>query len=228
MRSNAYHRDTGFGRDEFEIVGVVKDFHALSLRNSIMPLILKETDQVWSGYYNYIRVYPGTEQQTIEAIREIIKKHPSPRDEESELITVNQLIRNLNKAEDATLHLFTVLALLCILISAFGIYSISLSNMERRKKEIAIRKVMGASTGQIIGMFFREYTWLVLIANVIAFPFAFLFMNRWLEDYPYHVSISAWVFIGAFVFSTLLVILTVLTQVIRAAAGNPAEVIKSE
>lgn len=228
MRSTGYRHDIGYGREEFEIVGVVKDFHALSLRNSIMPLILKEKKDVWSGYYNYIRVYPGTEQQTIEAIREIIKKHPSPRDEESELITVNQLIRNLNKTEDATLHLFTALALLCILISAFGIYSISLSNMERRKKEIAIRKVMGASTGQIIGMFFREYTWLVLVANVIAFPFAFLFMNRWLEDYPYHVSISAWVFIGAFVFSTLLVILTVLTQVIRAAAANPAEVIKSE
>lgn len=228
VESNRISSKEGRGYDELEIIGVIKDFHCLSLRNPIVPAIIKRNTQEWSGYYNYIRIIPGTERTTINAIREVLKKHASPKDGNVKIITMQQLIEDLNKSEKATVRLFSLLALLCILISAFGIYSISLSNMERRKKEIAVRKVMGASTGQIIGMFLKEYTWTVFIANLLACPFSVLFISRWLENYPFHIHLGAKEFIGVFILSAILVILTVLWQVIKAAGKNPAEVVKSE
>lgn len=216
------------GMDELEIVGVVKDFHTASLRNSITPVIIKGTGSEWQGYYNYVRVEPGTEQAALKAIKNVFKKHATVGERESRIICLTDLFNDLDKSEQASLRLFTLLALLCILISIFGIYSISSSNMEKRKKEIAIRKVSGASTATIVGMFFKEYTWIVLGANLIAFPLSWIFMNRWLEQYPYHISIEAWMYIMTFLITIVLVILTVLHQVVKAAGKNPAEVVKSE
>ena len=126
------------------------------------------------------------------------------------------------------LQLFTLLALFCTLISIFGLYSISSSNMEQRRKEIAIRKVMGASAGTIVKMFFMEYLTIALIANLLALPLAWLFMQSWLQQYAYRSHISAWMYI-VIVFATItLIIGTVLYQTIQAARTNPAEVIKSE
>lgn len=228
MKSNWFSSATGYGREEFEIIGVVRDFHGLSLRNPIVPMIIKQSWEKWTGYYNYVRVYPGTEKQSIETIRNVFQKHASPRDGVSKIITVKQLIQDLNKSETATLQLFSLLAFLCILISIFGIYSISLSNMERRKKEIAVRKVLGASTKSILLMFFKEYIWLVLVANLISLPIAYLFINRWLEQYPYRIHLSVGMYLIVIMVNCLLVIVTVLQQVIKAAGENPAEVIKSE
>lgn len=220
--------DGTLGMTDLEIVGVVKDFHTASLRNSIAPVIIKLTDSEWEGYYNYVRVEPGTEQAALKAIKNVFQKHASVGERESKLICMTELLDDLNKSEQASLRLFSVLAVLCILISIFGIYSISSSNMEKRKKEIAIRKVSGASTFGIVGMFFKEYTWIVLGANLIAFPLSWIFTSRWLEQYPYRIELEAWLFLLVFLVTTALVILTVLHQVVKAARKNPAEVVKSE
>lgn len=213
--------------NELEIIGVVKNFHSASLRNPVTPAIIQGNES-WMGYYNYIRVTPGNEAKMIAEIQKIGKKHAVEGDTPNDIIVVNDLIDNLNKSENASLRLFSLLAVLCILISVFGIYSISSSNMEQRKKEIAVRKVLGASVGEIIRMFFKEYTWLVLIANIISFPLSYLFMSRWLEQYPYRIHITVWLYLLIFITTSTLVILTVLQQVLRAAGRNPAEVVKSE
>lgn len=215
------------GMNELEIVGVVKNFHSASLRNKITPAIIQGNES-WTGYYNYVRVTPGNETKMIAEIRKIEKKYVEESDESNNIIVVNDLINNLNKSENASLRLFSLLAVLCILISTFGIYSISSTNMEQRKKEIAVRKVLGATVGEIVGMFFKEYTWLVLIANIISFPLSYLFMNQWLEQYPYRIDITVWLYLLVFIITSTLVILTVLQQVLRAAGRNPADVVKSE
>ena len=138
-------------------------------------------------------------------------------------MTVNDQLEILTRTENASLRLFTLLAILCALISIFGIYSISSSNMQQRKKEIAIRKVMGATSREIIDMFLKEYTIITLTANV-----GYLFAQKWLEQYPQSIHIQLWMFISILLATILLVILTVLGQVIRAANGNPAEVVKSD
>ena len=212
-----------------EVIGVIENFHTLSLQKPVYPLILTlQNDESW-GYYNYVRIEKGAEQQAITAIAEVFKKYSSPGDpEETEIISMPQLLDDFSKSENASLQLFTVLAVLCILISTFGIYAISSSSMERRKKEIAIRKVAGATATDIVRMFITEYSKILSFANLIALPPALYLMNRWLLQYAYHNIIHIWMVLSIIIFTFAMVILTVLAQVIQAATRNPAEVVKSE
>ena len=113
-------------------------------------------------------------------------------------------------------------------ISLFGIFSISSSTIRQRRKEIAVRKIMGANVNKIIGMFFREYLWMAYIAAIVAFPCTYAVMHHWLEQYAYHISIGMDLFIVWFGIVIIMVLFTILQQVVQAARQNPAEVIKSE
>lgn len=210
----------------YEIVGVVKDFHGLSLQNPISPTVI----EYWNfyDYYLYLRTSPGKEKEALKAVRELISRLTPEGFPLSEAMTVNNQLDILTRTENASLRLFTLLAILCSLISIFGIYSISSSNMQQRKKEIAIRKVMGATSREIINMFLKEYTIITLTANAIALPCGYLFAKKWLEQYPQGINIQCWMFISILLATILLVILTVLGQVVRAANGNPADVVKSD
>lgn len=223
------NRDGSRGRAEMEIVGVIQNFQAASLRNPVLPLVIVTDPSKWNSYFYYARTEPGKEKSAIKAIRNVFKKHSKQGDPTTcKTQTINQILDQLSTSEDASLQLFTLLALFCTLISIFGLYSISSSNMEQRRKEIAIRKVMGASAGTIVKMFFQEYLTIALIANLLALPLAWLFMQNWLQQYAYRSHISAWMYI-AIVFATIFLIIgAVLYQTIRAAQSNPAEVIKSE
>ena len=100
--------------------------------------------------------------------------------------------------------------------------------MESRRREVAIRKVMGASVADIIRMFFKGYVWLVAIASIIAIPPAYYFINKWLQGYASRVGIAWWLIAGIIIITAIIVIATVLRQIIKAANSNPAEVIKYE
>lgn len=99
---------------------------------------------------------------------------------------------------------------------------------QRRRKEIAIRKVVGAEAGTIVRMFFREYTVQVVIAGMMALPLAYFTMDNWLQGYAYRTNIPGWLLGGVIAGVVIVVLLTVLGQVLRAANGNPGEVVKSE
>lgn len=213
---------------EMNIVGVIKNFQSASLRNPIYPQIMKYDPFKWDSYFYYLRVTPGTEKETINNIRKIYRKHHTTSDSECDACTMNEVFDKLNSSENASLQLFTLLAILCTLISLFGIYSISSGNMEQRRKEIAVRKVMGASSKTIIGMFFREYLLITFMANLVSLPLAWLFMQRWLEQYPYRAGIPVWIYISVFAGTSLLILLSVLWQTLRAAEANPADVVRSE
>ncbi|MDL2245481.1 ABC transporter permease [Parabacteroides sp. OttesenSCG-928-J18] len=220
--------DGTFGTEEVEIVGVVKDYHAASLRNPIFPQIIVRSSGKWYGYTYYARVEEGREQEAIKQIKEVFKKHAQQGDSESPVMTMEEIFMELNKAEDTSLNLFTLLAVLCTLISLFGIYSISHSNIGQRRKEIAIRKVMGASTSTIIRMFLKEYLLIACMANIIFIPLAWLFIQQWLQQYPYKASLSAGLFLSVFFITILLIGITILFQTLKAAKANPAEVVKAE
>ncbi len=110
----------------------------------------------------------------------------------------------------------------------FGIYAVATASTKRRRKEIAIRKVVGSKASEIILLFFREYTQLIVIAGIIAFPIGYLVMNYWLQGYAYHIQIQIWWLVGIFIAITGMVLFTIWKQVFKAANENPSEVIKSE
>ena len=213
---------------DYEIIGVIKDFHPQGTKEKAVPTLIFQSFRFISPL-NYFQVMPGTESQAIESINRLAEKHgwtyeginAPPR-------LISDKMKELNKSETATFRLFTVLTSLCILISLFGIFSISASNITQRRKEIAVRKIMGATGGEVIRMFFREYSWLVSISAVIAFPFFYYTISRWLEQYAYHISISIGMYVALSGITILLVLLTVFRQVSLAANENPADVVKSE
>ena len=215
-------------QQDVEIVGLVKDFQSTSLRNPILPVIIILNPSQWKSYFYYAKVNPGNEENAIKAIRNAYKKHAFPHDQQPEITTVNDVLKELSRSEDASLQLFSLLAILCTLISIFGLYSISSGNIAQRRKEVAVRKVMGATSRTIISMFVREYLSIALIANLVALPLAWLFMHGWLEQYPYRISIHLWMYITILLLTIILIISTVLYQTLKASETNPAEVIKSE
>ena len=210
---------------EFSVVGVVNDFHTLSLRSRIQPTIFQHCKDRMNNLY--IRVVFGQELEAIRRITAILPNidvslvdvHPT---------SLNELYNRLNYSEQVGLKIFSILAIVCLLISLFGIYAVATASAQRRRKEIAIRKVMGAKIDDIVCMFFREYTLLVIISGIVALPLAYLVMNIWLQGYAYHTNITWWLLAGVIIVVVAAVLLTVLGQILKAANSNPAEVVKSE
>ncbi|GEM_PF-51998 len=216
----------------YKVVGVVKDFHTLSLRSRIYPTIFRPPYEIVGGRIVmdnilYIQVTPGQEQEVIQRINAILPDI-NPIFAGVRLTTLNDLYNNFNHSEQIGLKMFSILSTVCLLISLFGIYAVATASTQRRRKEIAIRKVMGAKVNTIAGLFFREYIVQVIIAGAFALPLAYLAMSRWLQGYAYRTNIPWWLLVMVVVGVIALVLLTVWRQVRKAANSNPAEVVKSE
>ncbi|MDH6303504.1 putative ABC transport system permease protein [Parabacteroides sp. PF5-5] len=235
LRISIYNIDMEIAKQEYDVeykvVGVVNDFHTLSLRSRIHPTIFRYIPTPKSRMVDnnilYISVTPGQEQEAIERIAAILP-NVDPSFADLKLTTLDNLYDNFNHSEQVGLKMFSVLAMICLLISLFGIYAVASASTQRRRKEIAIRKVVGAKASDIIRIFFREYSLQVIIASVFALPLAYLAMSRWLQGYAYRTDIPWWLLAGVMIGVVAVVLLTVLGQVLRAARSNPAEVVKSE
>ena len=215
---------------EYTVVGVVKDFHTLSLRSRIHPTIFRQSlsmtsKRIVTDNTLYIRVLRGQEREAIRRINAVLPAI-DPMMAGVSLTLLDELYDRLNRSEQAGLKLFSVLATVCLLISLFGIYAVAVTATRRRRKEIAIRKVVGAEIGDITRMFFREHALQVIIAAVIALPLAYYAMHRWLQGYAYRINIPWWLLTGVIAAVAFVVLLTVLGQVLKAAKSNPADVIK--
>lgn len=210
---------------EYEIVGVVNDFHALSFRESIHPMLFIPSGGLVNNLY--IRVIPDEEGNIAHHITELLPKI-DPTLADTRITPIGTLYDQLNQSEIVGLKIFSFLAFACLLISLFGIYAVATASTKRRRKEIAIRKVVGSKASEIIFLFFKEYMRLIVIAGIIAFPISYLVMNYWLQGYAYRIQIQTWWLVGIFITITSMVLGTIREQVCKAANENPSEVIKSQ
>ncbi len=122
--------------------------------------------------------------------------------------------------------LFSIVSIICLLISIFGIYSLASLTCEQRRKEIAIRKINGATMKDILNLFFKEFFILLGIAIVIAFPIGYYVMRLWLEQYSRQVPMGPLLFLGIALALAIVIVLTIIFRVWRAASANPAQIIK--
>jgi len=132
------------------------------------------------------------------------------------------------KSENALIKLLSFVSAICILICVFGFVSLVSLTCEERRKEIAIRKINGATAGDILSMFAKEYSLLLVIGAAIAFTAGYFIMNRWLEHYVKQTSIPVWIYLAVMCVFALVIVLCVGWQVYRTSVENPAEVVKSE
>lgn len=218
-----------------KITGIVADYYYCPMQYAIDKTffsILKEDEMTrrhMSAQYYYIKVKPENTEKALEYARTLYKDFSKEEvDPANQFIYLPALMDDFNQSEKAMFSIFSLLALICILISSFGIYSLVAISTEQRKKEIAIRKINGAMFADILKLFLKEYFVLVVLANVIAIPLGYLFLSRWLETYAYHTQLHIGLFISVFLITCLIVIFTVSKQVISAMRVNPADIIKTE
>ena len=207
------------------IVGVMKDFVMESPYQKVNPLVMYNP----TTNYNYIiaRLNPDQNLSTsVARIDEIIKKFNPNFPVDHRFVNDDFELKLQNEKLLGTLsNWFGGFA---IFISCLGLLGLALFMAEQRKKEISIRKVLGASTANILTLLNRDFLKLVAIANLIAFPLAFIIINHWLSGYSFRVAISILPFAIALALSFLIAILTVSIQSIKVAKSNPIDALKYE
>lgn len=217
------------GDDVGEIIGVVKDFHFVSLnRQEIIPSIFYHNDSpMWEiGKVIAIKFESNHAEDIIASLKR--KWDERVNDAPFEYGFLDQEWAQQYQQEQRLGGLFSVFAGLSLLIAMIGLVGLVTYSAEQRKKEIGIRKVMGASVNQVVFLLNKNFTVLVLIAFAIAVPLGWYAMNGWLSQFPYHIEIS----IGSFAVAGLLMVtitwVTVAYQSIRAGLMNPVDVLKEE
>lgn len=205
------------------IIGVVKDFNFETLRNDVKPLVF-----TLGGEPNgemAIRLAPGNKTEQLELLQTIWKKYSGNAFQYSFL---DQDFDSLFKGEQRMSQIILVFTILTILIACLGLFGLATYVGEQRAKEISIRKVMGASIPQVMGLLFKDFTLLVLIAFVIASPLGWYLMNEWLRGFAFHIGVDAGAVFFAGFAALLIAVLTISFQSIRAARENPVKALKNE
>lgn len=204
------------------VVGIVPDFYMNAPTVPSEPTLLflaNPGDQVLLIRYD--------EQHTDE-LKKFVQDWFEKRDTYKLIDVATEVYDNYLVSERMLMRLLGVMAGICVLISLFGVYAHVVLACERRRKEIAIRKVNGATAGLIVRSFLKEYFLLLLVASAFAFPLGTIVMQRWLEQYVLRVGLAWWIYAGIFLLLWIFMMLCIGRSVWRAARENPAEVIKSE
>ncbi len=215
-----------FSRNQISgsIIGVMKDFHFKSLHREIEPLVLILSPESFSNIS--VRMSAGDQKETIGFIRQ--KWAEIFPNEQFVFSFLDTRINQLYKSEEKMKHIFIIFAALSILIACLGLFGLSTFIAEERTKEIGVRKVLGASTYGIVLLLSKEFTRLVILANIAAWPLTWYLMNKWLQNFAYSINIGWLTFILSGIIALAIALLTVIYQAIRAATANPVESLKYE
>ena len=216
-----------FWQIEGTIIGVVKDFHHVSLHREIMPQIFTN----YPAYYNrlryaFVKVSPANMPDTIRYIQETSESYDPQYPFEYSFLDSG--LAALYQSEQRLGKIFGYFAFLAIFISCLGIFGLASYTAERRTKEIGIRRILGSSLSGIIALLSKEFSRWVLLANLIAWPAGWFFMNKWLENFAYRTDMNILLFILAGSISLLIAAIPVGFQSLKAASSNPVDALRYE
>ncbi|MBN1939985.1 MAG: ABC transporter permease [Candidatus Aminicenantes bacterium] len=208
---------------ERTVVGVVKDFHTESLHAPVGPYMLFCSD---AAPNLYVRIKPGDLPRTLQGLERTVKTIV-PNDP-FRYSFLNQSLDRLYASERSMSRLVLAGAALAILISCLGLYGLVSYLAEQRTKEIAVRKVLGASGRGIAGLFLRELGLGAVLATFLAAPVSFWAAGRWLGGFAFRVSLPIWLILPSGALVLAIAVAAVLSQTLRAAAAHPAQAIRNE
>lgn len=217
------------GWGKLKVIGVINDFNFESLHASIKPLVIK---LIWPWRqaaltdYIAVRISPREVQNTLQFVNKTWKEFAPNSAFEYYFLNkkLNQFYRNETTLSRASL-MFTLLAIVLACVGLLGLISFM---TERKAKEIALRKVLGASAGKMTALLSREFIQLIVIANLIAYPIAFWAVKFWLQNFAYQIQISFWLFVLATLLTFLVTFLTIIFQTQKAASANPVKFLRNE
>jgi len=207
------------------IIGVIRDYHTATLRETIKPILLDVKEYEYFGVI-MVKTLPGQTRQAVASLTTLYKElNPNFAfawqfmDEE---------YKNMYNSELITSKLSILFSTLAILISCLGLLGLVMFAAEQRTKEIGIRKVLGASLGQLIALFSTDFLWLILVAFLIAAPLGWYAMNIWLHDFAYRIDLSWWIFVLAGSSVAVIALTTVSFQAVKAGVANPVKSLRTE
>jgi putative ABC transport system permease protein len=204
------------------IVGVVKDFHARSLREPIEPLMMK-----YNPYYGLII---KAESKDIASLLKSMETtwNSFGSGESFQYAFLDELYNETYQKEANSNTILSIFAILTIFVACLGLFGLVTFTTEQRFKEIGIRKVLGSTVPQIVGLLSKDFLKLITISFVIAFPLGYYFVKNWLQDFEYRTEISPWVFALSGITTIALAFLTISFRSIKAALMNPVKSLKTE
>lgn len=212
------------GRDTLEVVGVVEDFHQMSLKTAIIPLVCRLRPHA-GGYYS-LKLETGNYKETMAAIEGPWKTFfpGNPLD----YFFLDEFYNRQYVHDDRFVEVFTLFTGLAIFIASLGLIGLASFMAVQRTREIGIRKVMGSSVSGIVVLLSKGFMQPVLIAIAIAFPMGWWLMDQWLQSFPYHTEVPLWAFGVSGVLVLIIAFVSVSSQTLKAAMTKPAETLKYE
>ena len=205
------------------VIGVVKDFHSQSLHREIMPLVFSPASD---PYFLYIKIHPHKIPEALARIK--ARWHTLEPTLPFDFFFLDEHIDRQYRDEERWGRIIGYASFFAILIASLGAFGLVALSVSRRVKEIGIRKVLGASASSIVLLFSREFVKLVIVANVVAWPVAYLVMRDWLQDFAYRIDLDIWTFAAGGVLTLALALLSVCSQAIKAASANPVDALRYE
>jgi putative ABC transport system permease protein len=215
--------DNNGTKTAFDIIGVVRNFHFESLRQDVGPMCMRfGLDRGLASF----KIDAAKSKNLIAQIENKWKAMAAGLPFSYRFMddSFNDMYRN----EERVGKLAVSFAVLAILIACLGLFGLATYMAEQRTKEIGIRKVLGASIGNVVSMLSKDFIILVLIASVLAFPVAWWAMHKWLQDFAYRITIGWWIFFAAGAIAFLIAFITVSSQAIKAALANPVRSLRTE
>jgi putative ABC transport system permease protein len=207
-----------------KVIGVIKDFNVQSMQNEIEPLFLYINPERF--YTLAVRFKPGTGPAVLQSLEQIWKE--TVPDATFNFSFLSNTYDELYQSEDKIGQMITVFSILAIFISCLGLFGLASFTVERKTKEIGVRKVLGASVLWIVIYLSRQFVKWVILASVIAWPLSWFIINRWLQGYAYRVDINWWIFLIAGGTALIIALGAVSFKAIKAAVANPVEALRYE
>jgi hypothetical protein len=223
--TNPVGKPITWGRHPGKIIGVMKDFHFNSLHETIEPLIMR-LDENWTWGTILVRIKAGKTKQAIAALQKICKE-VNPKFPFTYQFSDLEYAK-LYASEAVISKLSNIFAFLAIFISCLGLFGLATFTAEQRTKEIGVRKVLGASSTNIVKLLSANFLKPIILAFLIAFPAAWYAMNNWLQQYAYKIDMHWWMFVLAGVLTICIAFITVSYQSIKAAIANPVKSLRTE
>jgi len=207
----------------YDVIGVVENFHYASMRDRIRPVVMFLSDRPRSLY---VKLAPGAPAEPLRALRQAWRD--AVPDDPLEYAFLDQTYAQVHDSIERTGALFRLFAGLAVLIACLGLFGLATYTVQRRTKEIGIRKAMGATAVQVVGLLSKEFIQLIGLAGAAALPVAYVVMDGWLANFAYRTPLGAGLFLGALALTALVAFLAMAPQAARAARLDPASTLKDE
>lgn len=209
-----------------EVIGVIADFHFQSLREEIPPMLfVYKKNPIQNIDYFVVKLQTPDLTNTMLQLKEVIKaSDPSPFDYNF----LDDKLSRYYEEDNKRSRLFIMASSIAVFIAFIGLYALVHAALQKRVKELGIRKVLGAGAKTLIVLLSKDYLWLLALAMLVASPLAYLGISNWLNDFVYKVEISWWYFALALLICMVITTLATMTQIGKAVNRNPSEVLRQE